>query len=141
MKRKKKKTLLKRQEALQATMDKFRGRPFDWETGATCIHMLRFHAKRLGHKLPAIPKLTGPLVAARELKKHGWNNVTEMLDELFEPIPVAAMLPGDISILPGDSGLEGVVLSLGEKVIGWHEESEGMVIMQPIGLLEKAWRV
>lgn len=138
---KKLKPLVKRQRALEATMKKYRNRSFSWDGSDTCIHMLRFHANKLGHKIERVPKLAGPLDAKRELKKRGWASVEDMLNDLFEPIPVARMLPGDVSILPDDSGLQAVVISLGDKVIGWHEEHEGMVVMEPVGLLEKAWRV
>lgn len=139
---KRKKPLLKRHEALQATMDRYRHREFDWETGATCVHMLRFHLKKMGHKVPAVPKLDGPVAARRELKNHGWKSVEAMLDELLEPIPVAAMLPGDVSVLPGQRGLGAVVISLGSTAIGYAAGVKGMALFtEPGRVLEKAWRV
>lgn len=138
----KKKPLLKRHAALQSTMDRYRHRAFDWQTGATCIHLLRHHLKAMGYKVPAVPKLDGPITAKRELKKRGWGSVEAMLDELLEPIPVAAMLPGDVSVLPGEDGLGGVVISLGSTCIGYADGADGMVIFtQPGAVLEKAWRV
>lgn len=141
MTRRAKNPLLRRHAALEATMARYRHRAFDWATGATCIHMLRFHLKKLGHKVPAVPKLDGPVAAKRELKKRGYASVSAMLDDLLEPIVVAAMLPGDVSVLPGEEGLEGVVISLGTtRAIGWHEDAEGMTVLE-IERLEKAWRV
>lgn len=134
-------TMLRRQKALDATMAKYRYRPFDWDSGATCIHMFRFHANKLGHKLERVPKLRGPVEAKRELKRRGFTSVEAMLDKMLERIPVATMLPGDVSILADDSGLDGIVISVGEKVIGWHEDADGMVVMEPVGLLTKAWRI
>lgn len=132
--------MLRRKRAIDATMAKYRYRAFDWERGATCVHMLRFHANRLGHKLPRVPKVSGPLAAKKALAKHGWDSVTEMLDALFEPIPVAAMLPGDVSVMPGEGGLEGVAISVGSKAIGWVETIETMALIDPTKL-EKAWRL
>lgn len=134
--------MLKRHEALEETKAKFAHRSFDWQTGATCIHMLRFHLRRLGHKVPAIPKLDGPIAAKRELKKHGWNSVEAMLDELLTPISVAAMWPGDVSVLPGDNGLGGIVISLGDTAIGYAEDVPGLTLFtDPAKVLERAWRV
>lgn len=137
------KPLIRRQRALDATMAKYRARPFDWKTGATCIHMFRFHAKRMGHTVEAVPKLDGPVAAKRELKKRGYDSVEAMLDALIEPIPVAAMLPGDVSVLPDDSGLGGIVISLGATAIGYTEISDqGMSLLtEPGAVLTKAWRV
>lgn len=138
----KKKPLLKRHEALEATMERYRYRPFDWGTGATCIHMLRFHLKKMGHRVAAVPKLDGPVAAKRELKKRGFASVEEMLDDLLEPIPVAAMLPGDVSVVPDDSGLGAVYISLGSTAIGYAEGIEGMALFtEPGRVFQKAWRV
>lgn len=135
------KPLLRRQKALDATMAKFRARPFSWEDGATCIHMFRFHAKRMGLKIERVPKLNGPVAAKRELKKRGWDSVEAMLDALLTPIPVARMLPGDVSVLPDDSGLGGIVISLGATAIGYTEiNDQGMSLLtDPGAVLTKAW--
>jgi hypothetical protein len=137
-----KKPLIKRHDALQATMDKYRHRPFDWATGATCIHMFRFHARKMGHRIEAVPKLTGPIDARRELKKRGYDSVEAMFDDLLTPIPVAMMLPGDVSVLPDDSGLGGIIISLGASAIGYAEGAPGMTLFtQPAAVITKAWRV
>lgn len=139
---KKKNPLLRRKAALDATLEKYRARTFDWETGATCIHMFRFLAKRMGHKIEAVPKLDGPIAAKRELKKRGWDSVEEMLDALLTPIPVASMLPADVSVVPDDSGLGGIVISLGSTALGYAEGFDGMVMFtEPGRVLEKAWRI
>ena len=113
--------LIRRQKALQSTMDRYRVRSFDWKTGATCVHMLRHHLKAMGHKVPAVPKVDGPIAAKRELRARGWASIEAMLDDLLEPIAVAAMLPGDVSIVPGDDGLEAVYISLGSTAIGYAD--------------------
>lgn len=139
---KKMKPLLRRHKALQSTMDRYRHRTFDWKTGATCIHLLRHHLKAMGHKVEKVPRLDGPIAAKRELKKRGWDSVEAMLDALLERIPVAAMLPGDVSVLPGDNALGAVVISLGSTCIGYAEDAETMTLFtQPAAVLENAWRV
>lgn len=135
------KPLLRRQKALEATMAKYRARSFSWKDGATCVHMFRFHAKRMGLNIERVPRLSGPVAAKRELKKRGWDSVEQMLDALLTPIPVAAMLPGDVSVLPDDSGLGGIVISLGATAIGYTEISDqGMSLLtEPGAVLTKAW--
>ena len=100
-----KKPLLKRHAALEKVMARYRHLPFSWQHNRTCIHMLRMHIVALGNKVEKVPKLDGPLEAKRELKKRGWASVEAMLDEILEPIPVAAMLPRDVSVRPGQDGL------------------------------------
>lgn len=135
------KPLIRRQKALEATMAKYRARPFSWEDGATCVHMFRFHAKRMGVQIERVPRLTGPVSAKRELRKRGWDSVEDMLDALLTPIPVAKMLPGDVSVLPDDSGLGGIVISLGATAVGYTEVSDGgmSLLTDPGAVLEKAW--
>lgn len=138
----KKPTLLKRHAALQKVMDRYRHLPFSWQHNRTCVHMLAMHLRAMGHKPPKVPKLDGPIAAKRELKKRGWASVEAMLDDLLEPIPVAAMLPGDVSVVPGDGGLEAVYISLGSTAMGYAEDIDGLALFtEPGKVFKKAWRV
>lgn len=138
----KKPTLLKRHAALQKVMDRYRALPFSWQHNRTCVHMLAMHLRAMGYKPPKVPKLDGPIAAKRELKKHGWASVSAMLDDLLTPIPVAAMLPGDVSVLPGSDALGAVVISLGSTAVGYSEGVEGLALFtEPGKVLERAWRV
>lgn len=143
MTRRKTKPLMKRHKALEKVMARYRHLPFSWQHNRTCIHMLKTHLTAMGHKVPKIPKLDGPLSAKRELKRRGYPSVEAMLDDLLTPIPVAAMLQGDVSVLPGDDGLGAVVISLGSTAIGYAEGHEtGMTLFtDPGAVLQKAWRV
>ena len=50
------------------------------------------------------------------------------------------MRPGDLAMLESDSGGMGsIVISTGTKVIGWHEDDAGMVVMEPLAIAA-AWR-
>lgn len=140
---KKMKPLLRRHKALEKVMARYRHLPFSWQHNRTCIHMLRMHLVAMGHKVEKVPKLNGPIAAKRELKKRGYASVEAMLDDLLEPIPVAAMLPGDVSVLPGDDALGAVVISLGSTAIGYAEGHDaGMTLFtDPGAVLQKAWRV
>lgn len=132
--------LVRRQHAVQATLGKYRGRAFDWKAGVTCVHMLRFHLKRMGRKVPRVPKLRTAADGLAALRKHGWANVGEMLDGIgLQRIAPAAMRLGDIAVLEGDEGLGGIVISLGGKAMGWHEDAAEMVVMDLLKL-DHAWR-
>lgn len=133
--------MIRRQQAVQATMDKYRARAFDWKGKATCLHMARFHLVRMGRKPPALPQVGSLLAARRALAERGWANVGEMLDGIgLERIAPAAMRLGDLAMIEDDSGLGGIVISAGGKVIGWHEDAAGMVVMDLLQA-DAAWRV
>ena len=132
--------LVRRQEAVQATMEKYKHRHFDWKTKATCLHMCRFHLRRMGRKLPPLPQVGSLLAAKREMANRGWQNVGDMLDGIgLERIAPAEMLIGDLAMLEGEDGLGAIVISTGGKVIGWHEEDAGMVVMDALQIAG-AWR-
>ena len=132
-----------RRVATQRTLDEWRGRLFDWSTGATCAHLARDQMVHMGHKPPKIPKFDSASGAIRALKKRGWDNVADMLDDLLERIPPAMMRVGDIGIVPGQDNLESVLISAGPfKLMGWHPETGQFVVYDKgIGELTGAWRV
>lgn len=122
-------------------MAKYRARTFDWKSKATCLHMTWFHLRRMGKRPPALPPIGSLIAAQRALAAHGWNNVGDVLDGIgLERIAPATMRLGDLAMIADDSGMGGIVVSAGGKVIGWHEDADGMVVMD---LLETvaAWRV
>lgn len=134
--------LVRRQNAVEATMAKYRARAFDWKGKATCLHMASFHLRRMGKRPPALPQVGSLLAAKRELAKRGWADVGAMLDGIgLERIAPAAMRLGDLAMLEDDSGLGGIVISASAgKVIGWNEAAEGMVVLIPLEIVA-AWRV
>lgn len=129
-------------------MARYRRKAFDWRKRATCIHMVRFHLLQMGHKrLPVIPDLRSPAGAARALAARGWPDLGAMMDTILPPIAPAAMLLGDIALLAGDpdpdapdgAALGALVISVGGKAIGWHEDSARMAVMDLLSI-ERAWR-
>ena len=131
---------IRRLQATQQTKDKYWGKPFDWKGGQTCIHMARFHAVKMGHKPLKMPTIQSAIGARRALKDNGWVGVSEMLDSMFLSIAPASMKLGDLAVIEGDQGFDAIVVNVGHKVIGWHENGSGMVAMTPIGAV-KAWHV
>ncbi len=132
--------LIRRQAATQATMNRYAKKKFDWRKRATCIHMVQFHLRQMGHTPPAVPDIRSLLGAARALKERGCTNVGEMIDTLLPSIPPAAMLLGDVAMLRDESGIGALVVNVGGKVMGWHDDAERMVVMDALQI-ERAWRV
>lgn len=137
--------LIRRQRATQATLDKYRNKPFDWKKAITCVHMARFHLRRMGHKVPELPRIRGAIGATRALRERGWENVAQMLDAQasLERIAPAFMRVGDLAVLPGDEAMDSIVICAGmHKLLGWHQDWHvGMIEMEaPLDNLLGAWR-
>lgn len=134
--------LLRRQRALEKTMGKFRKRPFKWGS-SDCASLLRSHLVAAGHrKVPKIPSYSTALGAKRAVEKMGFETMEALLDSLLPRIPEARMMPGDIALMGGPEGspLDAVVISVGRKVFGYHEDGEeGAVVITP-NELKGVWR-
>lgn len=148
-----------RRSATQATRDRFYGAAFDWAAGMHCVKLAAVHLRNMGHRPPALPKVTSPEAAHRALAARGWDSVAAMLDSLLERIPPAMMLPGDLAVVDGDEGFESVLVYLGpRKLMGWLPRgleavfevaedgtplrtTEGVVIFAAgLGEVKAAWR-
>ena len=137
-------SLLHRQAALSATLDKFRTRAWDWKTGHTCVHLARFHLRQMGHKPEAVPAIRSEISARRALATRGWQSVADMLDAQpgLARIAPAMMLPGDLAVAGSADGMGAVFICLGgHKLMGWREDVEGMVVLDVMfDYLDAAWR-
>ena len=135
--------LIRRDAALRAVQAKYDGRAFDWKARMTCIHLLRFHLRAMGHKPPALPRIASAIGARRALRERGWDSVAAMLDSLFQRIAPAAMWPGDVAVSEGEGGLGAILISAGgDRLIGWHEDTPTCsAIAADLGALTGAWRV
>ena len=135
--------LERRAMVTKATQDRFEGKPFDWTKQATCIHLLRFHAAGMGHKVPIVPKFRSALGARKALLATGWQTLPALLDSMFERVPPAFARVGDVMALPADEGFEGIVIRAGvTKWIGWHEDAIGCTIVDAdMNAAIGAWRL
>lgn len=142
--KKRKNDLVRRQEALQRTMAKCRNKPLSLGS-MDCIVMGRYHLLQMGHKgLPKLPKYTTPVGALRaiketlaKLKVNAEPTIENLVDALLPRVTPAAMLPGDLALVPEDpegaSGLGGsLVISVGRKWVGWHPDSDVFAVMEPV---------
>jgi len=137
--------LLRRQRATEATMAKYRHREHDWRDAVTCVHMARFHLRRMGHRPEALPRIRSGVAAARALRARGWASVADMLDAQpgLQRIPPAAMMLGDLAVVASEDGIGAIAVCAGpQKLIGWHELAEGMVVVDVrLDELDGAWRL
>lgn len=137
----------RRVAATQATQARFEGRAFDWRKQATCIHLLRFHAAQMGHKLPVVPRFRSALGATKALRAQGVETLPDLMDTFFPRIPAAMMLPGDIAAFPGDDGRMDGLMIYGQlrAMFGWHAYSDGCSFArlneEGFRLCKGAWRV
>jgi len=116
--------LQRRVAATTATKERFEGKPFDWRKHATCVHMIRFHAAQMGHKLPVIPRFRSAVGAMKALQAEGVETLPELMDKYFPRIPAAQMLVGDVAAFPGDEGGFDGLMIYGQlrAVLGWHQD-------------------
>ena len=103
-------------------MKRFRNEAFDWAHGRTCIHLARYHARAMGHKVPKVPPFRDVAGAKRVLAKMGHESTTALLDAYFERRQAPAFIRlGDLATVPGEHGMDAVLVCAGaHKLIGWH---------------------
>ena len=74
---------------------------------------------------------------------NGYETVADIFDGLgLMRIPPAAMLVGDLAILPGEDGFDAVVVCVGGKLMGWHGAADKLVMIgEAVGSITAAWRL
>lgn len=133
----------RRRRATQFTLDRFRPKVFDWSRGITCIHLAWCQLRQMGHKPPTLPRFRSALAAKRALKERDFDTVEAALDSLLPRIAPAQMLLGDLASVPGQEGLDCILVCAGpQKLMGWHPET-GAFVLYDGGMdeLTGAWRV
>ncbi|RYD63238.1 MAG: hypothetical protein EOP58_11770 [Sphingomonadales bacterium] len=114
-------TLADRARATGTVIERFRDKPFAWDTTGNCIHLSHKQAKALKVKVPTVPKFRTPLGARKALKKMGFDTLEGLMDSMFPRIAPARMIVGDIGMVPGEAPFNALVVSVGGgKVVGWH---------------------
>lgn len=135
--------LERRRVATQKTLDRYRGKVFDWSKGITCVHLARYHLRNMGNKVPTLPRFRSALGAKKALKERGWDSVEAMLDSMFQRVAPAELLLGDLAIVPGDNGMDAIFVCAGPlKLFGWREDAPALVLLDvDLDQLTGAWRV
>jgi hypothetical protein len=135
--------LERRHAAIEATMARYRDRPFEWGK-VDCAKVAAFHLKRLGHKIliSKAGSYSSPLGASRALRRLGYATLAEMADGIgLTPIPYARMLLGDIAELEAEAPLGAIGIYAGNgNLFCFHEDHPGLVTFAPDRIL-RAWSV
>lgn len=135
--------MVRRVTAAQATLDRFKDRPFAFGKD-DCARMAVFHLRRFGMK-PRIAKAgsySTLLGARRALARAGFTSLADAVDAqgLLRTEPASAVV-GDLLMLPGCDELGALAVALGNgRVLAWHEDAAGACVLQPVEFVT-AWRV
>lgn len=133
----------KRVAATARTKAAFEGKP--WKPGRyDCGQMTRRHLIHMGKPLKVAAKagtyhsVRGAIAA---LKRIGYSSLIELMDDHFERVAPAAAWTGDVIAMPGLEGPGALAVALGGgRVLGYHEDAAGAVVLQPSEYVA-AWRV
>lgn len=137
--------LIRRMTATQATLDRFRGKGFDWRGQDHCSELLRFHLRQMGHVLPTWPRVKSMIAAKRALRERGCETMLDLCGQWLKlpEVPPAAMLMGDLAVAGSKDGIGGVLICAGpQKVFGWREDAPELVVLDVnFGEFDGAFRV
>lgn len=123
--------LAERAQATASVIDRFRGKPFAWDTSGNCVHLMRAQAAALGVSMPVVPRFRTPLGAQKALRKTGFKTLEAWMDGHFPRIAPARMIVGDVGMVPGDAPFNALVVAVGgAKVVGWHEASDVLEVIR-----------
>lgn len=135
--------MIRRQQAAQATIDRFQGRPLAYGRD-DCVRMTVFCLRKLGVKVSLLKAgaYRSEIGAARALKRTGFASLSEAVDAQGLPrIAPAMALPGDIVALPAPDGQVGLAVAVGNgRVLAFWEGAGGIcTVVQPLEFA-CAWR-
>jgi len=135
--------LIRRQQAAQSAVNRFRGQPFAYGKN-DCARMAALVLRKMGHRSPLAKAgaYSSAIGAAKALKRLGHVSVGDALDAIgLVRIPPAAALPADIILIPGEGPFGGALaIAVGNgRVLGYHEDCAGAEILQPVEFIS-AWR-
>jgi len=135
--------LVRRRDAVRATMERFRGKPFALGS-VDCAKMVAFHVKQLGHavRLAKAGKYRTVLGAQAALRRLGFETLSDAMDgQGFARIAPAAAWIGDVVAFESGYpiGALGIYAGNGD-MLAFHELHELPVIMT-MGQVQAAWRV
>jgi hypothetical protein len=136
--------LLRRQQAAQAAVDRFKGQPLAYGKN-DCVRLAAFVLRKMGHR-PQLAKAgsySTALGAARALQRTGFDDLAAAVDALRLPrIAPAAAWVADLVLLPAEGPFGGALsVAVGNgRVLGYHEDVDGADILQPVHYLA-AWRL
>ncbi|WP_297803388.1 hypothetical protein [uncultured Brevundimonas sp.] len=133
-------TMVKRVEAVEATIARFNGKPLAYGKD-DCARMAYFAIRKHGVKTPILKAgaYSSKVGAARALKRMGVKDVIEAVRLLELPeIAPAAALPGDILALPAEHFGGALMVCVGNgRAFGYFD---GKFQVGVPAMFEAAWR-
>lgn len=132
-----------RHATIEATMARFRDRPFAWGS-VDCAKVAAFHLAQVGIeiRLAKAGSYKTALGGKRALRRLGYSTLPDMADGIgLTPIAPARMLLGDLAAVPGDNLIGTLCLYAGNgNLFGFHEDHQALVTLQPTEIL-RAWSI
>ena len=135
--------MVRRVDGAQATLDRFKDETFQFGKN-DCARMAAYHLRKLGYR-PGLAKAGSyrtALSARAALKRAGYDSLADALDGLgLERIAPAAAVVGDIVEMEAGDAFGALAVAVGNgRVLGYHEDEPGAVVVQPLSIVV-AWRV
>ncbi|SFS42172.1 DUF6950 family protein [Brevundimonas viscosa] len=135
--------MIRRVEAVQATIDRFRDKPLKLGTD-DCVRMAAFALRKQGVRASLLKagSYSSEAGARRVMKRLGYETLAEAVDALGLPrIAPAMALPGDILTLPAADGSDlALAVAVGNgRVLGFWEAAGVCTVFQPLRY-DAAWR-
>lgn len=135
--------MVRRVDAVQATIDRFRDKPLKLGTD-DCVRMAAFALRKQGVKASLLKagSYSSETGARRAMKRLGYETLADALDALGLPrIAPAACLPGDIlSLRAADGDDLALAVAVGNgRALGFWEAAGVCTVFQPLAY-HAAWR-
>lgn len=134
--------MIRRVEAVQATIDRFRDKPLKLGTD-DCVRMAAFALRKQGVRASLLKagSYSSEVGARRVMKRLGYETLADAVDALGLPrIAPAMALPGDILSLRSKEGDVALTVAVGNgRVLGFWEAAGVCTVFQPVEYGD-AWR-
>lgn len=132
--------LAERAEITRATLDRFAGKPFAFGS-CDCGLIVISHLKAMGWPIRTGGTWKSAVALKRFLNRHGGTGAACIDGWGLPRIPPAMAIVGDLIELEGEPpfGAFGVCLGNG-RVMAFHEDAEGVAVLQPTTPPLTAWR-
>lgn len=134
--------MIRRVEAVQATIDRFRDKPLKLGTD-DCVRMAAFALRKQGVRASLLKagSYSSEVGARRVMKRLGYETLADAVDALGLPrIAPAMALPGDILSLRSKEGDVALTVAVGNgRVLGFWEAAGVCTVFQPVEYAD-AWR-
>lgn len=99
--------------------------------------------RALGHKPPPLPDFRSAIGARTALRKTGHASLEALLDAMLPRIAPAAMLVGDLALVPGEPPFDAALgVWAGDTLLMYHEEADALAnVKDAMPQIVAAWRV